>query len=294
MLHPSIILNMLDYLNISIKMKGGNKMRKILIIGLAIMFLFLSNVSAYTTRVHGDVNLVWTNAYNRPQVFSGTITGGLVGNISLTTNTYYDTSSTNVGVTDSENVFLELRDMNCEGFYSGANVNAGRNSGTFTLFCDSNDTIQGIMYGVNDELGNIKAKYDLFITTTPQIIKGDKGDTGTCTCDLTKFNTLLNNMNNYPGFSDFFAWTNRECNNGAKQCSGTSAQICVNYHWVTQNCKNGCTSGSCIKCPSGWNYHADNVYCDSSHGYTLNGYYSNVCRFDSKHWEITGSCQYPK
>lgn len=140
---------------------------------------------AETTRVNGDIDLTWANAYARPQEFSGDISGDLAGQITLTSTTDYDTSSIHIGATWSDNVRLDLNDgVICEGVYGGNTVNDGRNVGTFLLSCDDSSTINGMMHGVNDAYGNMDLKYSgLKIVVRDgekgeQGIKGDKGNDG--------------------------------------------------------------------------------------------------------------------
>lgn len=142
-------------------------MKKISLI-LCMLCLVLPIALADNTRVSGDISLVWSNAYDRPQQFVGTVTGDLAGDITLTTNTDYDATASNVGVTWSDDVELITDDYACEGFYAGSNVNAGRNAGIFSLACDDGNLIQGQMHGVNDAVGNMEISYSgLIITPTP-------------------------------------------------------------------------------------------------------------------------------
>jgi hypothetical protein len=134
---------------------------------------------AATTRVDGDIALNWDNAYNRPQQFSGPITGDLEGDISLTTNTDYDTTSTHIGVTWADDVILDLDDgVSCEGFFEGSGVNDGRDVGTFSLVCDDDSIIQGMMHGVNDAYGNMDLEYSALRITTLDGTDGTDGQDG--------------------------------------------------------------------------------------------------------------------
>lgn len=143
-----------------------------------VALLLLPIAFATQSRVEGDISLTWSNAVERPQQFTGTVTGDLVGDITLESNTDYDTTATNVGVTWSKNIVLTLSDNVCNGFFIGANVNAGRDGGMFQLSCDNGDMISGMMYGVNDANGNMNLKYSAFVITPTPGAKGDKGDKG--------------------------------------------------------------------------------------------------------------------
>jgi hypothetical protein len=114
-----------------------------------------------------------------PQQFSGPVTGDLAGTLSLTSNTDYDTTYTSIGTTWSDDVKLVLDDdTECLGFFSGSNVNQGRDQGTFSLLCDNGNIIQGIMYGVNDDKGNMNLKYSALVIKPIQGQKGDDGEQG--------------------------------------------------------------------------------------------------------------------
>jgi hypothetical protein len=159
-------------------------MKKNIIALVVLLLAVMPGVFAAATRVSGTISLGWDNSPARPQEFSGEVTGGLDGMISLTSNTDYDDLSPTIGVTWSDDVGITLNDESetlCTGFYSGSNVNQGRNSGTFTLSCDNGNMIQGMMYGINDEFGNIDANYEAFIiepTPGPMGPQGPQGDTG--------------------------------------------------------------------------------------------------------------------
>lgn len=303
------------------------------ITSVVVMLLLLPIAFAAQTRVDGDIALNWDNAYNRPQQFSGEVTGDLVGDISLTSNTDYDTSSTHVGVTWSDDVLLELdEDVDCEGFYGGSNVNDGRNVGTFTLSCDDESFIQGMMYGVNDAYGNMNLHYSgLRITALDgeqgiqgekgdkgdtgetglqgiqgeQGLQGDKGDvgpkgdTGECTCDMTEINNIIDGSKAYSLFDGFWLWyySPQECELDEKdKCVGDEIYYCDNYEWVSGGtCPYGCADGKCNPPPK------DNCLTKPSDYYCMNSYYSvekdyNGCQ--SGHGTSTscdiGYCSYVK
>lgn len=157
-------------------------MKKLISIAVVLALLVLP-IALATDRRSGDISLTWTNSPERPQQFDGTVTGSLCGGsgvtcpISLVSTTDYDdvTTSNTVGVTHAT-VTTTLWSISCEGFYAGSNVDLGHNSGTFTLLCANGNMVNGMIYGQNDESGNINGNYDAFIVTpTP----GPKGDTGT-------------------------------------------------------------------------------------------------------------------
>jgi hypothetical protein len=153
-------------------------MRKLFILVLMALFC-VTSVLAASARSNGDITLAWMNAYNRPQQFSGPVTGGLAGTLALTTNTDYDLAATHVGVTWSDNVVLTLNDdVVCEGFMEGSNVRDGLDTGTFTLKCDDSSIIQGILHGVNDAQGNMNLKYSALRITTLDGAKGETGEQG--------------------------------------------------------------------------------------------------------------------
>ena len=65
--------------------------KQIIAITAIFMLTFLvGSVLASNTKVQGSSYLNWTNAYNRPQQFSGTTTGGLVGTLTLTTKSFLE------------------------------------------------------------------------------------------------------------------------------------------------------------------------------------------------------------
>jgi hypothetical protein len=149
-------------------------------IGFMLLALMLCMPVAFADaeRVSGSADLAWTNYPDRPQQFSGSISGDLVGDITLTSNTHYDDTAAEVGVTDAS-IAADFDGLGeCEGFYFGSNVNAGRNAGTFTLSCSDDVIIQGGMNGVNDNSGNIAMDYDAFKITQIAGPQGERGDSG--------------------------------------------------------------------------------------------------------------------
>ncbi len=152
-------------------------MKKSWILFVAILFI-LPSVSATATSMSGDFSLAWDNAPNRPQEFSGTTTGDLAGDLELVSYTVYDSTYGTVGVTHALVTLTLAGPIVCNGFYAGANVDYGINSGTFTLYCDDGNLIQGMMYGTNDLSGNIAGSYDSFLIEPTTGPKGDTGDQG--------------------------------------------------------------------------------------------------------------------
>jgi|GEM_PF-5126323 len=135
--------------------------------------------------------------------------------------------------------------------------------------------------------------------------KGDKGDTGTCSCNQTDFNFLFDNMQNYPGFSDFWIWITspKECISGEKRCSGNNKQMCINYAWITsETCKYGCSNKNCnpepkencktkaseFYCNNKYSVEKDYYSCKDGHGSSTSCDLGYCKYYENKHYCYSG------
>ncbi|MFH0978742.1 MAG: hypothetical protein V1837_05575 [Candidatus Woesearchaeota archaeon] len=158
-------------------------MRKAIFLLATLLLMLVPVVLADWERIGGYGRLTYIGRPTGVKEFTGSLNGDLDGTIDVLSNTYYDSMCSTVGEMYG-NVTANFADVGaCEGFYTGATVDAARSSGTFTLGCENGIIIQGMMFGFYDTPNNyFWIRYNAFkITPTagPQGPQGEMGDTGT-------------------------------------------------------------------------------------------------------------------
>lgn len=95
-------------------------------------------------------------------------------------------------------------------------------------------------------------------------------------------------------YSSFNWWGNTEnlqtswCNQADINRDGkvdTTDLVTLSNNWRSTGCK--------PVCPIGYTFHSEQVYCYSNKFTTLVGNQRDVCRFDTNHYDISGTCKLP-